>query len=308
MKGGSERRSGVAPVVDKNRCVNRAEAGGLIVSGGGVEASQSRHTVVAAGDVVKDRRPARSLLAGESIERGVGVALPGRRVLHHERHHAGKRRRGCRGAANHIERPFLINEIAVVTGRSKRHVGNVALAVRGHARSCLPLRLGINRTRAAAARPKSIARCAFVPDNLWNVTKRRGLGARVIRGRPVQRRIRSIVELAASDTDTVGSRAQAVDAACVCGRRSRGGIAARSAVVSRGNENGDAFGRSLLPQAVQEAVSRGPKRSFTQTEASTHDRSKVVVHDVLRGQVNAVAGIRRLRHDELDGRIFRDRA
>ncbi len=47
-----------------------------------------------------------------------------------------------------------------------------------------------------------------------------------------------------------------------------------------------------------------PSACFAQAEAGAHHGRKVVVDDVLRRQVHAVARIRGLRHDELDGGAF----
>ena len=64
----------------------------------------------------------------------------------------------------------------------------------------------------------------------------------------------------------------------------------------------------MRPQVVVEAVFRRAHRRFALPEAGAHHRSKIVVHDVLRGEVHAVRRARGFRDHELHRRILRDRA
>jgi len=100
---------------------------------------------------MKNDRAAGPLFRREGIKRNVRIALPRCRVLHHQGHDSSKGWSSGRGAADDIERAFLINQVAIVARGSKRNVRHITLAVGGNSRSRLPERLGINRAHTAAA-------------------------------------------------------------------------------------------------------------------------------------------------------------
>ena len=60
--------------------------------------------------------------------------------------------------------------------------------------------------------------------------------------------------------------------------------------------------RGLLPQVVEERIAAGADVALTLTVALTHDRGEVVVHDVLRGEVDALGGRGAGRGNVVDGR------
>ena len=90
----------------------------------------------------------------------------------------------------------------------------------------------------------------------------------------------------------------------MCGYRLRiEVVAARSATVSRGEQDGDTLRRCLLPERFVKRVPRGPETGFTGSKAVAHHRRDIVIDDVKSREVDARRGLGVFRHHDIYRRL-----
>lgn len=138
---GGERKvrgAGIAPAIDQQEGVHRAETGGHIVTHARVIAGDSGYAIVSGGDVVENCRPPGRLLTGQGVQGRVNASPRSARVLEDEGHYTCYRRSGS-GCAADIERPALdLNDVGIVNRGRRGNIRNQAPITRRNSRCGLP--------------------------------------------------------------------------------------------------------------------------------------------------------------------------
>ena len=274
--------------------IQRTQAGGEIIAGrrripdAAIHALRTslraRNRVIAHRDVVKNIRGG----LRQPVEHGIDVSHSSRRLrirfrdrLVEQRDHPGENR-ACRGGATDMPDNAAANDfVAVMHGRGKGDVRQVAAPVVWHTGTELPGRFHKQRAGPTAAAFNRIVRDRFIPDFLRNVAERGSARRPVRHGPPVAG---DIVELRAAhgchfrDAGRVGNRG-----ALGCLRSRRTAVAGGGAGIARGHHPGDSLGAGLLRHGAQR-VGAG---NFAAPVAHRHHGREVLIHGVLRRGVHA---------------------
>ncbi len=87
----------------------------------------------------------------------------------------------------------------------------------------------------------------------------------------------------------------------VAGFPADGVVATRRAVITGGDDHGDAFGGGLLPESIVEGVAGGTEHLLAAAIGVTEDRGNLIVDGVSGGEIDAAGGIGATGDDEING-------